>query len=219
MWWRRGLRLREVRSGECAGPSSWNPTLQGRRGTPGIPGWKGPLPGPRFPRVLAADPPSRTVGAAGARLTSLRALLLPRPLPTAPPEVQGARASTRPLLSGTGAGELGVSFVPEGEWRPPSCPSGQGWRLSGRSYCRIVKFWRVCVALLTYASSPTCFHLLVPSRALGANDPLSSPFPVSAFFCRESTCFANTVLFQCVFSASSFSEGCPVNSFRVTEEK
>lgn len=60
------------------------------------------MPGPPFPRVPASDPPSRTLGAAGARLTSLRALLPPRPLPTARRRCEGPAPVPGPSCRGLG---------------------------------------------------------------------------------------------------------------------
>lgn len=65
-------------------------------------------------RVPAPDPPSHILGVAPAQVISLRALLPPRPLPTAPPEVRGARSPTRPLLSGAGWGWCARGLVLSG---------------------------------------------------------------------------------------------------------
>lgn len=81
---------------------------------PGDPGMEGSLAGPPVPRVPAPDPPSRTLGAAPARLSSLRALLPPGPPPIALQKVRGARA-LKPGPSCRERGEgLGVSSFPKG---------------------------------------------------------------------------------------------------------
>lgn len=133
------------------------------------------MSGPPIPRVPASDPTSHTLGAAPSRLTSLRALLPPRLLPIVLSKVRGARASTRPLLSKTGSGGLGVRFIPKRVGRPPA-PAVAGpiflWNSFGEYVC--------CISHLMPLPS-----LIFTSLFFGSIDPFSSPFPAVAFFCAN----------------------------------
>lgn len=188
MWWKRRLRQREVRSRGCGGGWSQEPSSARAARDPGDSGMEGSLPRPPIPRVPASDPPSRPLGAAPARLTSLRAWLPPRPLPTAPPEVRGACAPTRPSDRELGQG-AGSPFSPEGGGKATPLSLGTGlaslWPVVFLTKREVVGSGECVFPLSLYVPSPhPLFTLLsLPPRVLGANDPFFFiPLPRGCLF-------------------------------------
>lgn len=160
----------------------------------------------------------RTLGAAPVRLTSPWApCFIPADLPASPPKVPASHQD--PLVGVVGWGAPGVSIVRRAGSHPLVLGTGlePRWRVlfSGR----IVELCRVRVfALLSYVDKspapPASFRLLVPSLRLWGLQILFLLHPPHLpgyffffFLPLESTCFRKTVLFLCVFSASSFWEG------------